>query len=253
MRLTVVGCAGSFPNAVSAGSCYLLEQDGFALLLDLGNGAIGSLARHIDIATVDAVALSHFHVDHCADMGPLYVTRRYDPRGSGAPIPVFGPAGVAQRMNQMYGLSADETETMAAVFDFQEYPDFAGEAFKVGPFTIQAVEVAHCIPSFALRVSAGGRTLIYSGDTGECVALTQAARGADLALFEASYVDSVDNPADMHLTGSQAGRTATEAGVPKLILTHLVAWNDDAEVLADARRTYFGDLSQAHPGLTITV
>jgi len=250
MKLTIIGCAGSFANAQSAGSSYLLEYDGYSMLLDLGNGALGSLARHANVTDVDAVALSHVHLDHCADVGGLYVARRYDPNGMADKIPILGPPGVATRMDEMYGLNHDEKSTMQSVFDFVEYD---GTAQTAGPFTIEAIPVVHCLPAFALRVSAGGRTLIYSGDTGFCQALIDASVGADVALYEASYVESADNPVDMHLTGAEGGRAATEAGVGRLILTHLVAWNDDDEVLADARTTYRGDLMKARPGLAITV
>jgi ribonuclease BN (tRNA processing enzyme) len=250
VKLTIIGCAGSFANAESAGSSYLLEHDGYSLLLDLGNGALGSLARYTDVADIDAVALSHVHLDHCADVGGLYVARRYDPRGQAGKIPVFGPPGVAARMDEIYGLTAEDESTTRSVFDFVEYD---GTAHTVGPFTIESVPVVHCLPAFALRVSAGGRTLTYSGDTGYCQALIDASVGADVALYEASYVESADNPVDMHLTGAEGGRAATEAGVERLILTHLVAWNDDDEVLADARSTYRGDLMKARPGLSITV
>ena len=71
MRLTVVGCSGSVPGPDSAASSYLVEQDGFRLLLDLGSGAFGALQRHLDPAEVDAVVLSHLHPDHCFDLAPM--------------------------------------------------------------------------------------------------------------------------------------------------------------------------------------
>jgi len=250
VKLTIIGCAGSFANADSAGSSYLLEHDGYSLVLDLGNGALGSLARFTDIADIDAVALSHVHLDHCADLGGLYVSRRYDPRGTADKIPVFGPSNVAARMDDMYGLAGGDESTMRSVFDFVEYD---GTVHTVGPFTIESIPVVHCLPAFALRVSAGGRTMVYSGDTGTCQALVDASVGADVALYEASYVESGDNPVDIHMTGAEGGRVATKADVPRLILTHLVAWNSDDEVWADALGTYAGELMKARPGLTITV
>src|SRR5690606_10081583 len=68
MKLTVVGCSGSFPSPDSACSSYLVEADGYRLLLDMGNGALGALQRHCGLYDLDAVALSHLHADHCIDM-----------------------------------------------------------------------------------------------------------------------------------------------------------------------------------------
>ena len=91
MRLTVVGCSGSFPGPDSPACCYLLEahHEGRLLrvLLDLGNGALGSLQRYVDPLMVDAVVLSHLHADHCFDLCGLYVVRKYRPGGARAPHP----------------------------------------------------------------------------------------------------------------------------------------------------------------------
>ena len=250
MKLTVIGCSGSFPGPESPASCYLLEHDGFSLLLDLGNGAIGSLAKYLPTDDVDAVALSHLHLDHCADLGPLYVTRRYHPGGFTGRIPVIGPPGLDARIKNLYAAQGAGPEPLEAVFAFIE---FGPVAVDVGPFTIEAHPVVHPVPAFALRVTAGGRTLIYSGDTAPCEQLVTASRGADLALFEASYLERHDNPPGVHMTGADAAKAATEAGVGRLVLTHLVPWNSTDEVVADAAEYFAGDLMFAHSGLTLTV
>ncbi len=77
MKLTVVGCSGSFPSAESACSSYLVEADGFRLLLDMGNGALGELQRHCGLYDLDAIFLSHLHADHCIDMCAYFVARYY--------------------------------------------------------------------------------------------------------------------------------------------------------------------------------
>lgn len=85
MRLTVVGCAGSFAGPQSPASSYLISADDGArtwnVLIDLGNGALGSLQRYLDPIELDAVFLTHLHPDHCADLTGLYVTRKYRPGG----------------------------------------------------------------------------------------------------------------------------------------------------------------------------
>ena len=89
MRLTVLGCAGTFPGPLSGCSSYLVEQDGFRLLLDAGNGAVSALQRAADLLAVDAVLLSHLHADHCLDLVAYSYARRYHPEG---PLPP--PAGL---------------------------------------------------------------------------------------------------------------------------------------------------------------
>ena len=98
MRLTVVGCAGSFPSPDSPASCYLLEADGFRLVIDFGNGSLGALQKYIPLFGVDAVCLSHLHADHCVDLYSYSIARAYSPAGPQPSIPVYGPAGTAERI-----------------------------------------------------------------------------------------------------------------------------------------------------------
>jgi ribonuclease BN (tRNA processing enzyme) len=252
MRLTVIGCSGSFAGPESAASCYLVEADdtqgrSWRILLDLGSGALGPLQRYTAPDTVDAVFFSHLHPDHCLDLCGYYVLRKYHPGGALPSIPVWGPAGVAERMSRAYDLP--ERHGMTGEFDFHEY---AGRV-EIGPFRVDPVRVAHPVPAYGLRVEAGGRTLAYTGDTGPCAALDVLAAGSDLLLAEASFREVDDNPMDLHLTGRDAGDVATRNGVPRLVITHVPPWYDVEEHLAAAARAYAGDATAAVPGATYDV
>ncbi len=229
MRLTVLGCAGTFPGPASPCSGYLLEHDGFRLLVDLGSGALGQLQRHVGLLDVDAVYVSHLHADHCIDLVAYSYARRYHPDGIPPVLPVYGPAGTATRILDSY--EAPPSHGLQDVYDFREVPPGTR---AIGPFTVTAVRVNHPVECHGLRVEAGGRALVYSGDTGECDALVELAGGCDLFLCEASWLHGGDNPPDVHLSGRQAGEHAARAGVGRLLLTHVVAWTDPQAVLAEA-------------------
>lgn len=248
MKLTVVGCSGSFPGPDSTASCYLVEHDGCAILLDLGNGSLGALARYIDIYSVDAVVCTHLHIDHCADLCSFYVALRYRPDATERRVPVWGPPGIAQRMAAMYDLP--DQPGMNAEFDFRE---FGADPIRIGPFRLDATLVRHAVDNFALRLEAGSRVLVYSGDTGPCPELVTASAGADVALFEASFLEGRPNPRALHLTGADAARAAAAAGVGRLVLTHLVPWNDPQRVLADAVAAWPGPTVLAFSGMTLEV
>jgi ribonuclease BN (tRNA processing enzyme) len=111
----------------------------------------------------------------------------------------------------------------------------------------------HPIEAYAVRLEAGGVSMVYSGDTGPCPELAELADGADLLLAEASFVDGEDNPADLHLTGRQAGEAAMAAGVSHLVLTHVPPWNDRETALAEARSAFDGTTSLATSGRSIDV
>lgn len=251
MRLTVVGCAGSFPSPGVPGSCYLVEAGGFALVLDVGGGALGELAGRVSLDAVGAVLVSHLHPDHCLDLTAWYVQRRYRPHGSvpPPPLPVWAPAGAARRLGAAYapgGEPADLSDQLAVV-------DLTAGRHQVGPVTVTAVRVAHPVETYALRVEHDGSALVYSGDTGPCPALADLATGADLLLCEASWPDDPRNPPDLHLSGRQAGEHAAAAGVGRLVLTHLVPWYDPAGIRAEAAGAYTGPVDLARPGASWTV
>ncbi len=243
MRLTIIGSAGSFPGPDSPASCYLVEADGFRLVLDLGNGALGALQRYTDMYSVDAVYLSHLHADHCLDLCSYWVARTYAHGGPKPPIPVYGPVGVADRMAQAYGLDPDPG--MSETFEFREL--VAGE-FRIGPLSARVGRVNHPVDAFGIRLEHNGKVITYSGDTGYCDQLVDLARDADLFLCEASFHDHLDHPKDMHLTGSEAGEFAQRAGVDQLVLTHLVPWNDDERTVSEAQGTFDGRIELARLG-----
>jgi len=251
MRLTVIGCSGSFAGPDSAASCYLVEADDadgrtWRILLDMGSGSLGPLQRYTDADDVHGVLFSHLHPDHCLDLCGYYVLRKYHPGGPLPRIPVWGPTGVARRMAHAYDLP---DPGMDEEFDFREY---AGP-IDLGPFRIEPYAVAHPVPAHGFRVTADGRTLAYTGDTGPCDALDRLAAGADLLLAEASFRHGDDNPGALHLTGREAGEVAARHGVPRLVLTHVPPWYDVADMVAEAAEVYDGDLLAAAAGATYDV
>lgn len=255
MRLTVIGCSGSFAGPESPASCYLVsaEHEGRThhLVLDLGNGALGALQRHVDPADVDAVLISHLHPDHCIDLTGLYVTRTYHPEGvpSGR-LPIHGPSRTEQRLHEAYeGLGE---EGMSSVFGFHELTP--GTPTRIGPFVVDSFPVNHPVEAFGFRVAADGAVLAYSGDTDTCEALSPLLTGADLALVDSAFVEGRDDVRDIHLTGRRAAEAAVAAGgVRRLMLTHIPAWNDPEVCRADAATVWPGEVELARPDTTYEV
>jgi ribonuclease BN (tRNA processing enzyme) len=250
VRITVIGCSGSFPGPDSPSSCYLLEAEGFRLLLDVGSGALGALQQHASLDDIDAVCVSHHHPDHCLDICGFWVARTFDPHRRYPRIPVYGPAGTARRMARMYGM--DEDPGMTGAFDFVTLTPGKRE---IGPFQVTLAHMNHPVETLGFRVEYAGRALAYSADTGTCPALVDLASQADVLLCEASYLSGPDPRPDMHLTARQAAELAARAGAGQLILTHLVPWNDQQRTLAEACEfsSFSGPISLATPGRIIDV
>lgn len=249
MRLTIVGCAGSYPGPDSAASSYLVEAEHegrtWRLLLDMGNGSLGQLQRYMDPRDIDAVALSHLHPDHCIDLVSLVVLAKYHPDGAYESIKVIAPRGAEEYLAHAGGPGG---EPPLDALNFTIWEDEPVQ--RVGPFTLRVARVKHPVPAYAMRIEAGGSVLVYSGDTGPTTELDDLAAGADVFLCEASFVESATNPPDLHLTGAEAGRCAETAEVGQLLITHIPAWTDAHEVEADLKAVYDRPYAVVRPGDT---
>ncbi|MEV0396190.1 MBL fold metallo-hydrolase [Polymorphospora rubra] len=243
MRLTVLGCAGSFPGPDSACSAYLVEADGFRLLIDFGSGSLSALQRYAGLHAVDAILLTHLHCDHMLDACTYIVVRRYAPQGPLPSLPVYAPAGAHDRIAAAYSSEPEAVDDVYTFYGLQP------GTFPIGPFTVTVDRVNHPVETYGVRLEWQKRVVAYSSDTAPCDALIRLAHGADLFLCEASYLDGVENPPDLHLTGREAGEIATKAGVGKLLLTHLVtAWGSEATTFEEAESAFDGPIEIVRPG-----
>lgn len=244
MRISVLGGCGGWPAAGRACGGYVVEEGGFRLLVDPGYATLPRLLELLPAAAVDAVLVSHGHPDHCADLHPLLRARALGE--DGAPrLPVHALPGAVGRVLALDGAWA--LRHAYAVHDF-----LAGDRFEVGPFRVETWRLPHWVPNAGLRLTAGGRTLAYTGDTGPSPAVAELAAGADLFLAEASYADEVPAGATAYLSSArQAGGYAAEAGVGRLLLTHLMPGTSADGAEAAARRAYGGGLGVAGPGTVV--
>jgi ribonuclease BN (tRNA processing enzyme) len=249
MKLTVLGCAGSFPGPDSPCSSYLVEADGFRLLLDFGTGSLSALQRFASLTSIDAILLTHLHADHVLDACSYIVVRRYAPDGPYPPIPLFAPAGAPQRLAGAYGAAWE-----GPLDDVYTFTDLKPGTFQIGPLSVTVDRVNHPVETYGVRVEHEGRVLAYSADTAPCEALTRLAQNADLFLCEASYVYGEANPPDLHLTGRDAGEAAMKAGAARLVLTHLVsAWGSESNAYESAASIFAGPVELARTGMKFDI
>jgi ribonuclease BN (tRNA processing enzyme) len=244
MRLTVLGGCGAWPAAGQACSGYLVEHDGFRLLLDPGYAIVPRLLERIDAAEVDAVLVSHGHPDHCADLHPLLRARalRQEPAPA---LPVHALPGAVDRV-----LALDGPDALRGTFAVAEFA--AGDRFEVGPFRVESFELPHWVPNAGVRLMADGRVLAYTGDTGPSPAIVELAGGVDLFLAEASYPLPEQVPAraaDYLSNARQAGEDAARSGAGRLLLTHLLPGTAPGQAKAAARAVFDGEVRVARGGV----
>ncbi|TWP33322.1 MBL fold metallo-hydrolase [Leekyejoonella antrihumi] len=262
MKLTVVGCSGSFAGADSPASCYLVraEHEGrtWNLVVDLGNGALGALQRHLDLDAIDAIVLSHLHPDHCLDLCGLFVVQKFNPARGGIParrIPVYGPADTAARMSRANGVTLPESQNPRGLdpeFDFRRM--VSGVPFTLGPFTVRPGRVNHPVEAFGMRIEADGTALCYTGDTDSCPALGVLMRDTDLVLVDSAFQEGRDRATGIHLSGRRAAQAAVDAGgVRRLMLTHIPPWNDVQVSVDEAKAVWPGEVEVAAAGMTYEI
>jgi ribonuclease BN (tRNA processing enzyme) len=252
MKVTVLGCSGSVPGADSPASGYLVEADGYRLVLDLGHGAFGALQKYLHPSKLDAVVVSHLHADHCIDLTAYVVALRYGGEGfrregPDARIQVIGVPGTRDRIEAAYDPLARKL-SLHEIFNFKTPAE--GE---LGPFRVTYAQVNHPTTTNAVRLEYEGKSLVYSADTGESPELVRLAKDADVLLCEASVGPDEEYVPGLHLTGRMAGEHAEKAGVDRLIVTHVPPWNSREVAADEASETFEGTIEVAEPAAVFRI
>jgi ribonuclease BN (tRNA processing enzyme) len=249
MRLTVIGGSGGYPGRGHPCSGYLVEADGFILLIDPGYGVATALSIGEGLSmgaglTFDAVLVSHAHPDHCADLNPILRARAWADHPL-PPLPVYALPGALDAV-----LALDRPEVLAGSYALRDLQP--GGELRVGPFRILTTPLPHPRPNLGFRISVGGRSLVYTGDCGPSEGLIHLAEGANLLLAEASYARTVPPEIVGSLSSaSDVGREAATGRVQRLVLTHLMPKTNEADAIAAAALSFASPIAVARPGLVV--
>jgi ribonuclease BN (tRNA processing enzyme) len=244
-RLVVLGGCGAWPEPGRACSGFVLEHDGFRMVLDLGYGTLPRLLALLGSATaagLDAIVVTHDHPDHLVDLHGLLRARLYDARHEPR-IPLYAPEAVLQRIAGLEDADRSEAEL---VFAWQPLP--AG-AYDVGPFRLESWPLPHYVPNAGVRLSAPELIVAYTGDTGPDPALAELGSGADLFIVDAT--DRPQQSAPLNLSAREAGEAASSAGARRLLLTHFWPGNDRERARAAAAAVFAGDVLVADEGTVV--
>lgn len=263
MQITVLGKSPAWQDADGACSGYLVEEGGYALVLDCGNGVFSKLRRHRDYVDVDAVLISHLHADHFLDLVPFSYALTYAPRqqpvavagwpGTVTPArPVlYAPVGARETFRQVASAWQSE-ELVESAFDLREYD--TGDELTAGPFQIRFCEVPHYVRTFAVDISvAGGRRVTYSADCSPNEELVSFARDTDLLLIEATLPRPERTGERGHLTPAEAGDHGRRAAARRLVVTHFSDELDQDWLRAEAAGGFGKEVELARDGAQFTI
>lgn len=236
MEFTVIGSWGGYPKADGASSGYLLEHEGFHLLIDCGSGVLAKMQNFLQPEDLDAVIISHYHPDHIADIGVLQHARL-----------IQGFLGKKTDTLPIYGHSLDQQE-----FAKLTYKDITkGVAYNpntilsAGPFKVRFLKTNHPVPCFAMRIEAGGKTILYTADTSYKEELEVFSENADLLVCECNLYGHQNGKNAGHMTSLDAGTLAARANVKNLLLTHLPHYGELQQLKEEAAKKYGGPIAIA--------
>lgn len=242
MKLTVIGHWGAYPEANEATSCYLVEHNGFKLVVDCGSGALSQLQNHCQLHEIDAVLLSHYHHDHIADIGPLQYSWliAHSLKSTEKILPIYGHRFDQVEFEKLF----KPPHVVSHMYDEQSQ-------LQVGPFKVSFFETDHKATCFAIRLEVDGKVIVYTADSSYMANFHQFAKEADLFICETSFYAHQDGKPYGHMNSIEAGTIANDASVKKLILTHLPHFGDHQQLITEAKTAFTGDVFLAQKGLTI--
>lgn len=236
----------------------------------------GLVDAGISLKSLDLIFITHLHSDHVLELGPLIHTAWT--AGLATPVGVFGPPGTGHYWRRFCQAMEFDIEIRIVdegrpdIRDLVSISEFGeGQVVAQGGLTVSALRVEHppVTDCFALRFEHGAKSVVFSGDTAFYPPLADFARGADILVHEAMLEEGIErlvartgNGARLreHLLAShsfaeEAGSIASDAGVKRLVLNHLIPADDsligEADWTAAVRKTWNGDLTIARDGLVV--
>ena len=252
MEVTVVGSGTVVPRLSRRQSCVVVEAGGETCVFDLGSGAVrGMLRAGLDPFSVDRLFFTHFHPDHTVDVVPLMFAIKYGAEEQREkPLFLHGPEPFRGFFDKVAGAWGEwmlgDYPTEAA-----DLPHECPSPLGLPGFRLRWAPSEHRPESIAYRLEGENGAFVYTGDTEYAETVVELARGAHTMLIECSFPDEMPVPG--HLTPSGVARIAREAGVGRVVLTHVYPQADALDLVAEVGRGYHGGVVVAEDGLRITV
>ncbi len=237
MLLTILGSGTAIPVPDRFPAGYLLQTQTAQVLIDCGPGVLRRLVQAGgDLHKLDAVLLTHYHTDHCADLAALLFALRSPNFANRKPMHLFGAPGLLRLVQKL-------TEAWPWLqprgYELELHEVLPG-TFPLADLEVTAVPIRHTAQSLGYRCTTEAGSVAFSGDADECEELVLLARDTDVFVCDAATPD--DEKLDGHLTPGLAARHAARAATHKLVLTHFYPACDGHDLRAEAKAHYDGPI-----------
>jgi ribonuclease BN (tRNA processing enzyme) len=252
VKITVVGSGTVVPRISRRQSCVVVQTEEETIFFDLGSGAVrGMLHAGVDPFAVDRVFFTHFHPDHTVDIVPLLFAIKYGTEEKRErPLTLYGPKPFEDFFG---GITDIWGEWMLGDYrtEVRELPHTCPSPLNLPGLRVSWAPAEHRPESIAYRLEGANGAFVYTGDTEYAESVVELAEGAHTLLIECSFLD--DAPVPGHLTPGSVARIAREAGVERVVLTHLYPPADAFNLIQEVGRGFEGEVLVAEDGLKFGV
>jgi ribonuclease BN (tRNA processing enzyme) len=253
VRVTVVGTGTASLRLRRRQSCVVVETGAETLVFDLGFRAVRGMRRAgLDPAAVDRVFFTHFHGDHIVGVIPLLLSLRRGAKKPGVrPLAISGPEPFGRFWRSLFTGVRGGRLPGAYPTEVFELPRECRAPLELAGCNLTWAPAEHRPESIAYRLENGGRAFVITGDTGYAGSVVELAHGAHTLLIDCSFPDH--RPVPGHLTPSGVARIASEAGVERVVLTHISPEAERLDLVSEVARGYAGEVIVAEDGLKLDV
>lgn len=244
MKCTIVGMWGGFPKRNAPTSGYLIEKDGFRVMLDAGSGVAAHVQNYVDLNDLHHVFISHYHYDHASDLGTFLFSRMINTQ-----------IGRVDKDLNIYGPADEDVKRQVDKVKHNTFhPYGADSTFRIGPFSFSFHRNAHSVETYAMRITDDdGGVLVYTADTAYRKSLVKFAEGADVLITECSLYAGEDGEPMGHMNAEDVGMLAEKSGARKVVLSHLPHYGNIEELAGTFRKSGAGEGVLAEAGMEIEV
>jgi ribonuclease BN (tRNA processing enzyme) len=255
LKIIVLGSGSCVPSFERYPASYFfypsfLKED---WLVDIGEGALFRLSEAKEsYREIDRIFISHTHPDHIGALVPLILALKYTPGFKRSkPLFIYGPEDVGEYLR----INLNFAPYLRSNFPLEFVPLFPDSEVKIKNSILKTKQMRHFDPTLGYRWNLGGCIVVYGADGGFSEELIRLSENADFLILESSYPKSKPNAG--HLTTFEAGKTAREAGVERLMLTHFypeVAGMNEEEIKKEVRSSgYEGEILLAKDLMTLKI
>ncbi|MEP6850889.1 MAG: MBL fold metallo-hydrolase [Acidobacteriota bacterium] len=254
MKLTVLGSGTGQPHATRGSSGYWVETNSGTLMLDCSASSLRRMAEYkLDWPNLDAIWISHFHLDHVGGVAPFLAATKHaeETKGRTKPLRIFGPTGTRNLLNAFNDANDYRLFKQLFPIEIEEIEEL--EKFEMLPgLEAVALSTPHTPESHAIHLRENDKVLVYTSDTGFTKTLGAFGKDADLFVAECSYLQ--DKPVEKHLELAEAIHIVRRADPKRAMLTHFYPDWDSVDFEKEVAKFSTGiEIIEANDGLQLSL